>query len=173
MTNINLSQSFREADAANQKKRPVDRGIYISISVLILVLLAFGILKGGTSWLNSKKKAVDISIASETRNLEGESVDRVADFQQRMNVIGDNISSKKDINKILGQIGQAMVQGSIVGSLQNTGELVSLNIVSDNFLVAAKQLLNFKKSSYFSNVKVKDVSRDQDGKVMFTLEMNF
>ncbi len=173
MTNINLSQSFRESDASSQKKRPVDKGIFISITVLILVFLVFGILKSGTFWLNSKKKTVDNNIASETRNLEGENVDKVADFQQRMNMIGNNISSKKDINGVFGQIGQAMVQGSIVGSLQNTGKLVSLKIVSDNFLVAAKQLLSFKKSSYFSNVKLKDISRDQSGKVVFTLEMNF
>lgn len=172
MTNINLSQSLQQSAGSPQKKRPADKAILISLTILIVTFLIFGGLKAGTLWLDSKKADIDSKIAAEVRNLESEDVERITDFQQRMEQISDNISSKKDTNVVLGQVSQAMISGSVVSSLQSTPGTLSLKIASDNFLVAARQVLSFKKSSHFSNVMIKDINRDQDGKVLFTLNVS-
>lgn len=171
MTNINLSQSLQQSAGSSQKKRPADKGILISLAILIVTLLIFGGLKTGTLWLSSKKTDINSKIAAEARNLESGDVERIMDFQQRMEQIKGNISSEKDTNTVLGQVGQTMIPGSLVNSLQNTPGTLSLKITSDNFLVAARQVLGFKKSSHFSNVRIKDISKDQGGKVLFTLDM--
>ncbi len=163
---------MRQSVEFSRKTRPANKGILISLVILIVVLLIFIGLKAGTFWLSSKKNDIDGKIAAEARSLESEDVDRIADFQQRMEQISGSISSKKDTNEALGQVGQAMAPGSVVSFLQNTPGTVSLKIISDNFLAAAKQALSFKKSGYFGNVRIKDIGKNQDGKVFFTLDMN-
>ncbi|MCX6765722.1 MAG: hypothetical protein NT136_02055 [Candidatus Moranbacteria bacterium] len=173
MTAINLSQPMQQGKAGARKVDPVDKGIYISLAVLIITLLIFGALKGATMWLNSETKVVNEKIAAGARNLEGKDVDRIADFQQRMLQIEKSISSEVNSNEMLKQTSQSMIQGSVVQSLKSTSGSLILEIASDNFLTAAKQVLSFKKSDYFNNVKVTAISRSKEGKVLITLGMNF
>lgn len=143
-----------------QKVAPVDKGIYVSLGVLIVVFLIYGGLKAGTWLVDSKQKTVAGQIAVESRNLEGREADKVADFQARLAKIGDNVSSKKDPNEVLGKIGQSVVPGSVASSLESASGSLTVKFSEDNFQVAAKQVLSFKKSDYFSNVRVTDISRD-------------
>lgn len=172
MTNINLSQSIQSSGAA-RKTNPVDKGIYISAAIFAATLLIFGGLFLLTKNYSSKKAAVDSRIELESRNLEGKEIDRAADFQKRLGKISEKLSSQKDPNEILRQVGQSMAAGAAVDSFQQAGSnTLALKITADNFLTAAKQTLSFKKSQYFSNVQMVDVSRNEQGKAVFTLKMD-
>jgi hypothetical protein len=171
MTTINLSQSSQQKINA-QKVEPVDKGVYISIAILVVTLLVFGGLKTGTTVMASKQKNVNDQINAESSNLANQEVERVSDFTERLNKIDQNIAAKKDPDEILRQVGQGIVQGAMVNSFENTPDSLVLKVSADNFQTAAKQVLSFKKISYFKSVKVNEISRDTDGRILVTMEIS-
>lgn len=173
MTNINLSQSSQEFGGGQKKAKASDKGLIISISILVVTLLIFGGLKLWSTQISSKQAQINDQIERESRSLQGKDVDRVADFQQRMLAIGDNISSKQDPNEILLNISNALVGGSVVNSIKADSGSVEIGVVSDNFLTVAKQVLSLKKSEYFSSVSITEVNTDESGKVSYTLSFTY
>ena len=169
MTTINLSQSTQQGPV--QKTSAIDKGIFTSLAILAIVLIVFGGLKMWTSRLQSQKAAVDGQTATETRGLEGSEANRAADFYERLAKIGGNLASENNPAETLGQVEKSVIPGSVIASLNSSGGALSLKISSDNFLTAAKQLLAFKKSDYFSGVKITEISRDTEGKVILSLAM--
>lgn len=171
MTTINLSQANQQRTGA-QKVEPADKGVYISVAILVITLLAFGGLKTGTTIMASKQKDVNNQIAAESGNLANQDVQRITDFQERLNKIDQNIAAKKDPDEILRQVGQGIVPGAMVNSFENTPNSLVLKISADNFQTAAKQVLSYKKISYFKSVKVNEISRDTDGRILVTMEIS-
>lgn len=169
MTNINLSQPMRQEPI--KKTSTLDKGIYISLAMLAVALLIFGGLKLWTSWLQSEKRTIEGQIAAESRGLEGAEIDQVADFNERLLRISENLAVHKDPNETLSEAEKLVVPGSVVTLLSYSGGAVSLKVATDNFLVAAKQLLGLKKSGYFGNIKITEISRDTEGKVILSLAM--
>ncbi len=169
MTNINLSQPMRQGPI--KKASALDKGVYTSLAILAITLLIFGGLKLWTSRLQSERGIVEGQIAAESRGLEGAEIDQVADFNERVLKIGENLAAERNPNEVLGEVEKSVVPGSVITSLSSSGGVISLKVATDNFLVAAKQLLSLKKSNYFSNVKITEISRDTQGKVVLSLEV--
>lgn len=169
MTTINLSQSTQQGPV--QKTSAIDKGIFTSLAILAIALVVFGGLKLWASRIQSQKDAIDRQTAAETRGLEGNEANRAADFYERLTKIGGNIAAENNPAEMLGQVEKSVIPGSVITSLDSSGGSLSLKISSDNFLTAAKQLLAFKRSDYFSGVKITEISRDTEGKVILSLAM--
>jgi hypothetical protein len=169
MTNINLSQSTQVSTDLERKTAPLDKGVYISIAILAVTLLIYGGLYFWDKTYKDQKAELDSQIVTEARSLEGQDVNRVADFQLRMQKIGTSIAAEKDPIELLRQVGQVMIGGSVVNSLDYSAGSLKLKITADNFQNTAKQVLSFKKSSSFSDVQISDISKDSSGKIIFTL----
>ena len=155
-----------------KKTSAIDKGIFTSLAILAIALIAFGGLKLWTSRIQSQKAAVDGQTAAETRGLEGSEANRVADFYKRQEKIGVNIASESNPAEALGQLEKSVIPGSAISSLDSSSGALSLKISADNFLTAAKQLLALKMSDYFSGVKITELSRDTEGKVILSLAMH-
>lgn len=171
MTNINLSQSTQGVEGGQKKSKPVDKGLRISLAILVVTLLIFGGLKLWSTLIASKQESVNEQINKEAKSLEGEDVDRVVDIQQRMIIIGENIASKQDPNEILSNVSGSLVSGSVLTSLSATSDTVELEVTSENFFTTAKQVLSFKKSDYFKSVSISGITVGDDGKVSYALKI--
>jgi len=169
MTTINLSQSVQQGPL--KKTSFIDKGIFTSLVILVITLIIFGGLKLWTSRLQSQQAAIKSQTAEEVRGLEGSEVDQVVDFYERLGKIDQNIAPDNNPAGLLKQVETIVIPGSIITSLEFSEGSLSLKISTDNFVTAAKQLLAFKKSSGFSNVKIVEITRNNEGRIDLSLAM--
>lgn len=174
MTNINLYQRDFEKEHLVKNKKIADKGLIISVCVLLFTLLVLGGLKIYSRTIDDKISAVRNQIEGENKTIGLENTDmrRVADFQARMDVIEKNIASKTDPAINLEKIEKTIVAGSLLKSLEYSAGNFSLTLVTDNFQVMARQILSFKKSGFFKNVGIDKVYRSsEDNKIEYTAQL--
>ncbi len=177
---INLSQPQEPQQNIFHKKRQlVDTGILISCAVAIITGLIFGGLKFYNMNLNKKIEDIGAKIQNDAVYLNGSpkkdaDVDKVADFQKRLAKVNENISSRRNPKEVLDQLEKLIVGGVVLDSFacDQVKKSVKLVAQSDNFFAIARQLLSFKKSDYFSDVKISNVQRTETAKISFAIEMN-
>ena len=56
-------------------------------------------------------------------------------------------------------------------SHQGVGGEIMIKAVAANYEAIAQQILNFKKSEDMSDIKIDGISRDEDGRINFSLEL--
>lgn len=174
MTNINLSQSIQPKKVAGVKNRAIDRGTLISLAVLILTGLAVGGVKMYLQDTDNKVMSIEDSIISEKQKINGDDVNRIADFQNRRDKVEMNIDTKTKINGVLDKINGALMTDSYVTNFNynNEAKVVTLDVVSDNIEDVAKQTLNFKKSPSFASVDAMgDYLENDDKKIVYDAEL--
>lgn len=169
MPGINLSQSYNASAKAVAKKSASDKGFIVSIIVLIITLLVYGGLKLATQSYSSKKAGVEEQISAVRNSLSGGEVERVADFQKRMDNIDSRFTSEASPNEKLNAIADAMVAGSVATSIESSDSTVTAIFKVDNYQTASKQILGLKNK--FDQAKISKLERDADGKILVTLEL--
>lgn len=170
MTTINLLQEDRQQSLAEKKMVLFNIGFFLPMAILIIVVLGFGGLKLYNASLVSKDNDLKTRANQESAGIVWTDVDKIADFQSRLNKIGSVLPANDFYAGLLTQLEQSTVVNANVENLNNgqSGLLIKYN--ADNFLTVARQILSDKKTDYFSNVRVSDISRDpQTGKILFTL----
>lgn len=168
MTNINLLESAEGKNNQDQKSLG-GKALFIPLAVLLAVLLAFGGAKFYLSSLEKEKSGIDGEVKSESANLSGKSVDRAADFQERMKKAAEEVSSKENYENYLEELEALIVNGAKVESLKYSQTGAEMAITADDFKTVARQVLSFKQSKFFKDLKAGGATRDKEGKVSFTL----
>lgn len=174
MPGINLLQNDQQTENRH-KSTLVNLGIGIPIGILVLVLLAYGGFKIYNGQLEEKHKAMLIEIQKEAESVIASDVNLVADFEERLQKSEKEIYPEnyaKEANKeFFEKVEGAVIQGVQIISLNNKEGAVDIDMITGDFLTVAKQILSFKKSDYFKEVNISNISRDEDAKVLFTLGM--
>jgi Tfp pilus assembly protein PilN len=171
MTNINLLQSAQGKDNANNKKFRMEKALIIPLVILVAVFSIFGAAESYSYYLSKKKANLD----NETKvlsNLSGKNVDRIVDFQERIDMAAKDASSKADYNAYLKDLENSVVSGAIVTSLTYGSGGIEVEINADNFKTVARQMLSFRNSNYFKNLTIDKTSRNKDGRIQFSLKGN-
>lgn len=165
MSSINLSQS--NLKRSNQELNTIfDKSLVISSGLIVLSFGAYFGLTMYNSLLEKKTTAVNDAIAAQLSEFEGDSVNRVVDFQERMKSIDAKLMTK-DISPqdMFASIEKLMVSGASLDSYKYdvAGKTVSMKVVSSDFKTVARQIMSFKSLDSFKSVTVGDVSKGSDG----------
>ena len=168
MANINLSQSHSARNDGNNGSS-FDKSLIISRGLIVFSVGGWLGLSAYNASLAKQSTAKDQEITDKIAKLENTSVDRVIDFQERLKNINDKLSmtdvSSQDMFVL---VEKSMVVGSSLdGYKYNTmDKTLSLKIVSNDFMIAARQVMSFKSNSAFKVVTVTDSKKQENGTVV-------
>jgi hypothetical protein len=172
MANTNLFKSVQETEDLGKAVKRARQGFILPSLFLFIVLLAWGGIKVYS--MQETKKVADINnqTIAESQNLQGKNIDRVADFQGRLDKIIQANGSKIDTNNLFTQFQNTIVQGSRATNFEYDSSSNSLKatFLCDDFSVVAREIMSFKESTYFGGAVIDSISRDsQTQKVSLSL----
>lgn len=179
MANINLYQSIQQEQSVSQKKGLMDKGFLLVILLLVVSSAIWGGLKAYNIYLNKKISNLDNEIAQETGRIEAAKINRVADFQERLDTIKTSIAAKENPSEFLSNLEKATIQGVTLDSCEfnyankDKKDVMTLTAFTDSYTLLAEQVLSLKNSGYFKEVELGQISRGQDGKIKFIIEAKF
>jgi len=169
MTTINL---YQNQAAIQKKKSPValNKGLIFSLGIIALALLILGGIKMTVSVFTARNQAAVRDIQKEKENLAGlGSLELIIDIQTRLSQIKDNLKIKNnkisriEMTQILDHLGMDLQAGVGVSSYEYKDGKINATFVANNFNDAARQILNFKKSDYFTEVNLIKIGRSEKG----------
>jgi len=162
MADINLVSESVRRDSSSSR---MNTGIIVLFVVFVLVLALYGALL----FLN---KTTDSQIASNKQQFDSEysglvqgNAKAVIDFQNRLDFTSKSIIQSRNVKGDLETIEKLMVPGAFLNEYKydNTGKTLTLNCAGDSYNTVAKQILSFKKSTYFSDVSGGQTSNSTSG----------
>lgn len=176
MTTINLYQNQNE-----EEKRFTlftgNKGFIFSIGIVVLTILILVGLKATIPFLEKRNQNSLAAVQKESDSLVGlNNVDLVVDMQTRLEHIKNNLQIKNgnvlrpELTKALSGLEKDSVAGVAVSKYEYAGDGAAVTFVAGNFSDIARQILNFKKSAYFTDVNVTNVGREEKG-IVCTVEM--
>jgi len=169
MSNINLLESMEKNGSQNKK---IFWGASFVVPVVVLITI-FSLLFGAKiylAYLKNKNEKIVEENKLEMSNLSGKNVDRIVNFERRMELGLKELNSKEDYEDYLKELESLMVSGAKVDSLKYSTSAIELVISVDNFNTVARQMLSFKNSSHFKDLKMDKTSRNDDGSIKFTMK---
>jgi Tfp pilus assembly protein PilN len=175
MAGVNLSQSMA-SQADKSAKRPFSVSSFpLSIILLLITFVGWGGLRWYLYSLNQKITQLDETISASGNRLQGENIDRIADFDARSSLLGVSSTERVDPVVVLSKIETLIVPEIVLTKYEyNKQEKMSLIAgETDNFRFVAEQIINLKSDSLFSQVVVDQISRSEEGKIQFVLRANF
>ncbi|MFA5777492.1 MAG: hypothetical protein WC906_03575 [Parcubacteria group bacterium] len=169
MNNINL---FESAQGGNNIKQRFGGGkaLIVPVVLLIGVFIVLVLLKWYSSNLSNQKASLVQENELEMATLSGKNADRIVDFEKRMERAADESSSRDDYSKYLEELEGIMVSGAKVNSFTYSPNAVKIELTTDNFQTVARQVLSFKNSNNFKNLKINNTSRSEDGEIIVNFE---
>lgn len=173
MAGVNLSQSMAQG---KEKKRMLPTSSFpISIVLLLLTLAGWGGLRWYMYSLDQKIAELDATISVSGDRLLGESIDRVADFDARMTLLGSDPAELIDPEPLFAQLEALVVPQVLLTKYEynDRDKVVVISGKTENFRYIAEQIISLKSDPYFSNVRVGAIDRDDQGIIEFTLRNNF
>ena len=175
MVNINLHQAAEQDLKINRKKSIFKSAMFLSFSLLAVVLLVFGIVIAYQKYLLREKEVLAKEKVTSLNSLNAKEVGDLIQFKNKTDQIIFNLDNKKNPKDILSLVEGMMVKGASLNSLDydDTDGSLELKMVAGSFRLAANQMLNLKKSGLFSDVSITDSGRDEAGQAMFTLKAVF
>lgn len=171
MTTINLYQN-KEQDKARISSRTANGGFWFSIAILGLTIISLFAIRFYIANLVKQNEALAVEVTQQNQGLAGvNSLQRILDMQTRLSEISKNLEIKNNqvgklrMTQILDGMEKDMNSGVFVSSYSYDGEsgIVKITFSARNFNDAARQILNFKKSEFFSDVNLGAISRDDEG----------
>lgn len=167
MTTINLRQEQKEKES-HFSPAGGNGGVIFSLGILIFTLLVLMLLKMYVPFAQKNSDALTVAVADENQKLVGlKSLEQVVDMQKRLTEIKSNLEiadgkiNRLEMTKVLDQISGDLNPNVVLTNFKFDKEIVELTINVPNFGDVAKQLLNFKKSEYFTNVGVSSMSNSE------------
>lgn len=165
---INLRQPI-QTQGAEKGSGLLGSSAFLSLGLIILVLLVFGGLRTYSSVLEGNIETTKAEISQESNSLPSPEVNRVISFQQRLDKISE-LAVKNDPTMLLRELEKVSFPGTMITALKYSGRSVEVTLTADNFQTVAKQILSFKKSTYFQDVSTGATTRDTKGKIVFVLK---
>ncbi|MFA6048076.1 MAG: hypothetical protein WCV59_05565 [Parcubacteria group bacterium] len=171
MANINLS--------TGEVREKVDLsvgqgGLVALIVVLVLILVLYGVEIVWGQQMTKDTEAIQTEFSTKYKNLSQGNPITVVDFQNRLTAAKKMASEGRDIRGSLLEIEKSIIPGVYLKGYefdQKAGTIV-LTCIGDNYNLAAKQILNFKKSTYFSDASGGETTFvAETGKVEFKVNL--
>lgn len=174
MAGINLSQSLQESKKNAEKKSLSDKGLIGAFVILLLVAGGWGGLRWYMQTLDDRIAFLEETLANNANRLEGENADRVADFNNRLILIGEGIDNAAEPKEILEQLERLTVPDVVLTKYEYNRQdhVMFIGGVTDNFKYLAQEILSLKSEKAFSEVKVEIITRTKEGKLAFVLKVN-
>ncbi len=177
------NESVKQRIEKRRKSQSSSFGVIIAFLILIVVAGVFGVMKFWQSALDEEIAGYDEQINGKDGNggIKGEMQSLMsgeeADFYKRMDLVKKNIYKKHSSVSILNEIENIVVPRvvllSLTHSVDNRGlEQVVITADADEFYLMAQQIEEFKKSKFFGNVRASDTSKDNAGRIVFTITAN-
>lgn len=175
MVDVNFHQAAEKDLMISRRQSFFNSTYFVSIILILVVSCAYGatILYGNI--LTSKKADMDMARDKEIQGINLTEVNKLDDFQERLDSSMFNLDNKKNPEDIFSMVEKLIVRGSYLNSLNydSIGNKVEIEVVADSFRLAASQILSLKKSDLFQDVKITDSKRDEDNQAVFKLEAVF
>lgn len=166
MTTINLYQNQDEAQRKISAR--ANGGFFFSLGILVLTLVAFFGIKIYVARLNDQNNALTDKINAQNKSLVGENtLQRILDMQNRITQIKNNLQikggqvGKLKMTDVLSHLGADVSPAAVISSYSYSDGKVKVSFTANNFNDIAQQILNFKKSTYFSNAVLGTVVRSE------------
>lgn len=173
MPGVNLSQSMDEEEKSEQRSF-FDTGIILSLLVVLITGLSWGGMRLYIGSIDKQIVEFDQTFATATGQLRGDRVDRIADFDARLNYFFANKDEFSDAQEVIQKLEKGVVSGVVLTRFEyNPGEkAVVFEGTCGDFRQLAEQVMSFKREAIFSQVKVEKVDRDKENQVVFSLKAN-
>lgn len=169
MSNINLLESI-EKNGSQSRKNSWGASFIVPIVILITIFsLLFG-AKIYLAYLKNKDEKIVKENELEMSNLSGKNVDRIINFERRMELGLKELSSKENYEDYLKELESLMVSGARVEFFKYSSNAIELIVSADNFNTVARQMLSFKNSSYFKDLKMDKTTKNDDGSIKFIMK---
>jgi len=170
MPGMNLSQSTMEEEVGKQSL--FDSGFIVSLSLILLSALTFGGLHLYISSLDKKISALESELSGSAVSLKGEHIDRVADFDARLNHFSTNKTEFFETRDIFQKLESSVLPGVVLEKFQYDAKekTVTVDGISGDYRRLAEQIMTLKKEAIFSKLKVENISRNNEDQVTFVLK---
>lgn len=170
MPGVNLSQSMNEEEQSEERSF-FDTGIILSLLVMLITGAAWGGISFYIASLDKKIAAVDGDLTASTAQLQGEGVDRVADFDTRLKYFMANKESFSDVQDIVQRMEKSIIPGIVLTKFEyNPGDkMILIDGRCAEFRKLAEQIMSLKAEQIFSQVKVDKIDRDDTNQIVFSL----
>lgn len=175
MVDINLHQAAENDLRINKGDSVFKSGFFVSILLLAVVFGFYLAVLGYKGILLNKKNNLTMERSKQLASFDISEINKVVDFQYRVDNINFNISHKRKPEDILNIAEKFIVKGSYLDSYSygSADDKIQMEVVLNSFRLGANQMLSLKKSDLFSDVKVVDSGRNQDEQAVFKLEASF
>lgn len=167
MVNINLTTS----DESQRNKFPFKKGLIYLVGIALVWTGIYGGLIVYQKRLEKKTEAINLEKTDKEKNMKEGNGKDIFDFQTRLLLADSLIKAKNNALESLEKLQGVTVDGIYFSSYEYNEKSKSLILTGEanNYNVAARQILNFKSSEYFSNVNVSSISK-KDGKISFLIK---
>lgn len=173
MSDINLHKAAESDIRISRQKSIIKSGPFISLTILIVVMVAFGITFASKEASKNKQEELQNKRKALLNSLDQVAMSDAVDFQYSVDNIAFNIENKKNPQDILQKaIEERLVKGSYLKSLvyDSVENKLITEVASDSFRSAASQILSLKNSALFADIRVAESGRNQQGEAVFVLE---
>ncbi|NCA94008.1 MAG: hypothetical protein EOM84_02390 [Sphingobacteriia bacterium] len=173
MSDINLHKAAESDIRISRQKSIIKSGPFISLTILIVVMVAFGITFASKEASKNKQEELQNKRNALLNSLDQVAMSDAVDFQYSVDNIAFNIENKKNPQDILQKaIEERLVKGSYLKSLvyDSVENKLITEVASDSFRSAASQILSLKNSTLFADIRVAESGRNQQGEAVFVLE---
>lgn len=173
MSDINLHKVAESDIRISRQKSIIKSGPFISLTILIVVMVAYGITFATKQ--TSEKRKEDLRKERDTAmaSLDQVSMVEAVDFQYSVDNIAFNVDNKKNPQKVLEEtVEKYMIKSSYLKSLAYNGveNKLTLELASESFRDSASQILSLKNSDLFKDIRVIDSGRNQDKEAIVKLD---
>lgn len=168
---MNLSQSTIDEEEV-EKKSLFDSGFIVSLSLVLLSALTFGGLHLYIGFLDKKISALEGELSGSTVSLKGDHIDRVADFDARLNHFSTNKTEFFETRDVFKKLENSILAGVVLEEFQYSvkEKTLTINGISGDYRRLAEQIMTFKKESIFSKLSVDSIDRNDEDQVIFVLK---
>lgn len=174
MAGLNLSSSVGEKKEGGGGIS--DSSLIVISSIFFLVVIGWGGMRWYIKTQNDTLAKLDVSLEESSSQLRGDKVNRVAYFDARSGLIGEQLKGESvDAKKLLTQIeGLAVPQVRLTKYEYNaTEKFVEVIGETDNFKYIAQQIISLKSEDLFAEIKVSSLKRTETGRIEFSLKAQF
>ena len=168
---MNLSQSVPEEEPVEDRSF-FDGGFILSLSLILLSAIAFGGVRLYIGSLDKKIATVEATLNANAQRLSGENIDRIADFDNRLNYFSANKGDFSDTQEILVMLEKRVLSDIVLKKFVYNphDKVILIEGESDDFKKLAEQIMAFKEEKIFSNMEVQTLDRTEANLIAFILK---
>ena len=170
MTTINLHQDQQDEQISASKKVSM-QGFLFSLGIVVITIAVYFGLQYYIPVLEKRNNDLATNITDENSKLVGlKSLEKLIDIQNRVKEIKSNLQpdasgnvARLTMTNVMDHVANDLVTGVTVSEFTYNDKGVTVSFDASNFDDIAKQILYFKKSTYFTGASVSSIKRGDKG----------